>query len=248
MTPRNRLWGNAREGRILVIAAHGDDEVLGAGGALADAARVGFGVKVVILSVASDSRDLDPETRLRFKDERIAAARAAAAIGGWSLDLHDFPDNRFCTVPRIDLVKVIERTVAETSPTMVMTHFPGDLSRDHQITAAATRTAVRPDGLTLPADLVFFEVQSSTEWCEQAIGNSFCPTLWYPLTDEAWQAKIRALACYESELRRWPHPRSQEGVDVLARYRGSQIGVPLAEAFMLARGVTRFAGAGSCSD
>src|SRR3989339_200669 len=83
----------------------------------------------------------------------VAAAKAAAGLGGWSLDLHDFPDIGFCTVRPLDLVKTIEKAIAEFPPVTLLTHFPGDLNRDHQFTSAAAQTAVRPSADGIPANL-----------------------------------------------------------------------------------------------
>jgi len=223
--------------RILVVAAHADDEVLGAGGTLAAAVRSGAAARVVILSVASTSRDTDEATRRGLTERRVTAARSAAELGGWSLELHEYPDNAFDTVRQLDLVKIIEQEILSFTPSIVLTHFHGDLSRDHQITAAVTATAARPTGTKLPPALAYFEIRSSTEWAGTLAGDGFRPSLWVPLEAESWRSKLRALEFYADELRPPFHPRSLPGVEALARYRGTEIGVEFAEAFVLGRGI-----------
>jgi len=223
--------------RLLVVAAHADDEVLGAGGTLAACVRADNAVRVLILSVSSLSRDVSETERERLKSRRMAAAREVADRSGWSLALHDLPDSGFDTVPFVTIAKLIENEVRRFEPTTVITHYPGDLARDHQVTAAATATAVRPCGRHLPPALIYFEIRSSTEWSCDAMRGAFQPSLWSPLSDESWRIKREALQIYADELRDWPHPRSLDGIEALARMRGSEIGVARAEAFLLARGV-----------
>ncbi len=231
-----KLFSGA-DARILVVAAHADDEVLGASGTLFSALRSGAAVHVLILSVDSSSRSLNEPTREALKRSRQHAAQQTAELMGWSLAMYDYPDNAFDTLPHLSIVKAIEKEIAAFQPTVVLTHFHGDISRDHQIAASATVTALRPVPERVPATLLFFEIRSSTGWGFGLPDGVFTPNLWVPLDAPAWQAKELALNAYKEELRDWPHPRSREGLLALAKYRGSELGVEMAEAFIVARAV-----------
>jgi LmbE family N-acetylglucosaminyl deacetylase len=231
-------FGNSAA-RILVIAAHADDEVLGAGGALFSAIRAGSSVHVAILSTASSSRGLDDAAQLRLQTRRIEAAQAAARMMGWTLSLHDYPDNAFDTYGLLTIAKTIEQEIASFKPTLLLTHFPGDLSTDHQQVATATLAVSRPIGRHAPSTVLFFEIASSTNWSFGQTTAQFAPSLWVELDEAAFQAKARAIELYADEMREWPHRRSLEGIRVQARYRGSEVSLDMAEAFVVARSVSR---------
>ena len=110
-----------------------------------------------------------------------------------------------------------------------MTHFRGDLNIDHRIVNQAVITAARPKENSKVRELLSFETASSTEWSFGSYGN-FNPDLFVDITDE-FQLKCEAMSCYTGELCDQPHPRSLQSLEALAKYRGSQSGVLLAESF-----------------
>lgn len=227
--------------RILVVAAHADDEVLGAGGTLYSAIRTGASVHVLIMSTGSLSRDIDEANRATLKERRIHSATAVATTMGWTLSLCDFPDNAFDTIRSLDITKSIEATIIDFKPDVIMTHYPGDISRDHQIVSSSVVAASRPTGddVNTPA-ILYFEVASSTNWNFGIPENKFQPNFWVKLDDDSLQSKLKAIQEYSDELREWPHPRSIESLTVQAKYRGAEIGEKISEAFIIARQVAVF--------
>jgi LmbE family N-acetylglucosaminyl deacetylase len=111
---------------------------------------------------------------------------------------------------------------------IVYTHFPGDLNRDHRLVAEAVQVACRPHTADVRS-LRYFETASSTEW-----GQPFHPTLFVNV-DDYLNRKAELLTAYESEMRPWPHPRSETALRDRARYWGSVSGFRAAEAFMVGR-------------
>lgn len=221
---------------VLVVCAHPDDEVLGAGGTMAWARRQSAAVHTVVLSCSVTSRNLPAPDAEATLAARRADASAAAQVLGATVETHDFPDNAFDTVPAREIASVVERAVRQREPDLVLTHWSNDLSIDHQLTARAALVACRPiDGRRSPA-VASFEIRSSTDWTTGP-DPAFTPSLFVGLDDHAWSAKLDALNCYASELRDAPHARSIDGLDALSRYRGTQVGLPRAEAFVLLRSV-----------
>lgn len=217
--------------RILVLAAHPDDEVLGCGGTLRGHVLAGDEVHVVILADGAGSRPGGEA----HKAARAASARAAAGILGIRhVITHDLPDNRLDSVPLLDLVQIVERHVREVAPDMVYTHHGGDLNIDHRRAHEAVVTACRPQPGGRVASLLFFEVPSSTEWRAPGDAAPFAPN-WFVDIAGTLDTKLDALRAYADELRPWPHPRSLEGVSHLARWRGATVGCGAAEAFVLGR-------------
>lgn len=223
--------------KILVIAAHPDDEVLGCGATISKHANDGDEVHVAILAEGVTSRDdrRDPKGRKSELSELSTAAHSAGKIlGVKSLALHDFPDNRMDSLDRLDIIKVVEQLINKYQPQVVYTHHAGDVNVDHEIIHKAVVTACRPMPSQPVKTLLFFEVPSSTEWQTSGSATPFLPN-WFVDVSSTIDAKLQALEAYMSEMRPWPHVRSMEAVTHLARWRGATIGSAAAEAFVLGR-------------
>lgn len=222
---------------ILVIAAHPDDEVLGCGGTIARHVAEGDAVHVVILAEGATSRDVVRSRKARENDLSELAAAAGKSgniLGISSLHLHQFPDNRMDGVELLDVVKCIEEHMERVRPTIIYTHHIGDVNVDHQITHKAVVTACRPQPAQTVHTLLFFEVPSSTEWQTPDSMQVFTPN-WFVNIFKTLNKKKDALNAYAPEMRPWPHARSVEGVEHLARWRGANVGVEAAEGFVLGR-------------
>lgn len=223
---------------VLVMTAHPDDEVLGCGGTLAKLSDQGAYVNVVFLSDGVLARDGGAaEKQAELTTRRAAAEAASHVLGVKSVAFENFPDNQMDKVALLDIIKVVERHIAEFRPAIVLTHHAGDLNVDHHLLHQAVVTACRPQIKHPVKTLLFFEVPSSTEWQTPGTGTAFMPN-WFSDISSTLDRKLRALDVYTSELRPWPHPRSRQGVEHLARWRGATVGVDAAEAFMLGRRIS----------
>lgn len=222
---------------ILVVAAHPDDELLGCAGALARHARAGDRVEIAILAEGATSRsaDSDRDSHAAELDRlRDAARRAADMIGANEPEFFGLPDNRMDGLVLLDLVQRLEQTIARVRPEIVYTHHRGDVNVDHDITHRAVITACRPLPGHPVRQILSYETVSSTEWMSPASAPSFAPN-WFVDIGETLETKLAALRCYEAEMRPFPHPRSYQAVEHLARWRGASAGFHAAEAFMLVR-------------
>lgn len=220
--------------KVLVVAAHPDDETLGAGGVIAKHITLGDSVSVLILGEGVASRKEHGEDYSKEREAlRADANRALAKLGVTDVSFLDFSDNSFDVVPLLKIIKAVERAIAEKRPDIVYTHHWGDLNVDHRITFDAVLTACRPLGNTVKK-ILCFEVPSSTEWNAQTVENAFMPNAFVDIT-EVLEKKISALKEYKSEMRPYPHPRSLEGIEILAKMRGLAIGRKAAEAFEIVR-------------
>jgi len=221
---------------VLVIAAHPDDEVLGCGGTIAKLSP-NNDIYVLILGEGVTSRNIPEEQR----QENLKRLRKEAESANKILDVkkvffEGFPDNKFDTVPLLDIVKSIEETINKVNPEVIFTHHYGDLNIDHQITHKAVLTATRPVGDYSVKKILTFEVLSSTEWNCQNQCNIFTPNTYVDIS-ETINKKLEAMQCYKSEIRSYPHPRSSKGIKILAQKRGLEVGLKFAEAFCLIRAV-----------
>lgn len=220
---------------VLVVAAHPDDEVLGAGGTIRKLRDLGRDVHVAILGEGVTSR-YDKRTAADPNEVRELHQRARAAnavLGVESLSLLGLPDNRFDGLDLLDVVKLIEKLIAEHRPTTILTHHAGDLNVDHQITHRAVLTATRPVAGHCVRNVLAFEVPSSTEWAFST-PSPFIPNVFLDI-ESSLEAKVASLACYESEVRAFPHPRSPEALRIIAKRWASVVGAAAIEPFMLIR-------------
>lgn len=223
--------------RILIVAAHPDDEVLGCGGTIARHADAGDQVQVLIVSEGATSRQQHRD-RSQAKQELSTLAQAAqqssAILGAQGVELLDLPDNRLDSLDLLDLIKQIEERIARHQPQVVYSHHVGDVNVDHRRLHQAVVTACRPMPGQPVRQLLSFEVASSTEWQPPNSAPAFQPNLFVDITDQ-WERKRQALEAYVAEMRPWPHARSIKALEHLARWRGAQVGVEAAEAFCLLR-------------
>lgn len=212
---------------VLVVAAHTDDEVLGCGGTIAKHVEEGHEVYVVFLADGLSSR---PDVSIQDFAHRNAASEQAQEILGIKRSYKlSFSDNRMDSVPILEIVLQLECIVQEVQPHIVYTHHVGDLNVDHQITSKAVMTACRPQPGFTVREIYSFEVLSSTEWASPYI-SPFVPTKFVDIT-ATFDRKIKALRAYHLEMRDYPHARSYENVEALARYRGCSVGLKYAEVF-----------------
>ena len=224
--------------KILIVAAHPDDEVLGCGGTMARLSQQGHEVYIAILGEGITSRHAqrDAADQRQLSGLHEQARLAAAKVGVKELFLFKLPDNRLDTVPLLEVVKLVENLVEKLKPEAVYTHHPGDLNVDHGVVNRAVMTATRPMAGQCVRDIYTFEVPSSTEWAFQSLQPSFRPNVFMNVSGMV-ETKIEALACYDSEFRKFPHPRSPEALQAIAARWGSVVGCESAEAFELVRSI-----------
>lgn len=221
--------------KVCVIAAHPDDEVLGCGGTIKKLTDNGCKVSILILGEGITSRrkerdrDADQDALRKLHS---CCRKASRILGVESVKIKDFPDNRFDSVDLLDIVKVIEEFLSDVMPDAVLTHHPGDLNVDHQITNHAVLTACRPTSPWSPNYLLTFDVLSSTEWNFGSRGNIFTPNVFCNVKKEI-KTKVKALKCYDSELIPFPFPRSPDAIECQAKRYGAVSNLPAAEAFNL---------------
>jgi LmbE family N-acetylglucosaminyl deacetylase len=220
--------------KILIVAAHPDDEVLGCFGTVARLIQEGYEAFTLILGEGKTSRD---ETReVSNKKDEIAILKgeihqANNLIGIKKVFIEHFPDNRFDSVDLLDIIKVISKVKEEIKPDIIFTHFENDLNIDHQITYKAVITATRPMENETVKEIYSFEILSSTEWNYPI---SFAPDTYFDIS-KTLDLKIDAMKSYGSELCTYPHPRSIEGIELNAKFQGMRVGKKYVEAFKTVR-------------
>ncbi len=223
--------------KVLVVAAHPDDELLGLGGTIRKLVNEGIEAHAVIMAEGITSRSdtrSDADKNALVELQRDAKA-ASLEVGYSSIEFCGLPDNRMDEMDLLDIIKIVSKYVDKYQPDTIFTHHHGDLNIDHRLTCEAVLTACRPVGEYSVKRIYTFETPSSTEW-NYNYSEPFCPNVFFDVTDTL-EAKVRGMACYRSESTVYPHPRSPEALRALGKYRGSNVGCELAEGFMLLREV-----------
>ncbi len=232
--------------RILVVAAHPDDEVLGMGGTIKKFVKNDHDLKIVIMSTGIFARrsknyqnstkyELSNDAKLSMEKEmnqlRNNTKKAGKILGVSNIEFVDFPDNEMDTISNLQITKKIESIIQEFNPEIVYTHTQHDINVDHRMLYTATITATRPTPKCKVKQVITFEIPSSTEW---HFPPSFSPNIFVDISKEL-PSKIKALSSYKNELRKFPHPRSIEAIEIIAKRWGTVCGFSAAEAFCLVR-------------
>ena len=215
--------------KILVVAAHPDDEILGCGGAIIKFKET-HTIEVIFMTDGVSSRGKNKNNALKRKKNCIdlfSYLKLKKPL------FFNFPDNQIDKVPLLKIVKKIEKKIETFKPHTIFTHYSGCLNIDHRKTFEAVMTACRPLSNSSVKKILSFEILSSTEWAHFK-DASFQPNYYINISKE-FKQKIKCLNFYKSELRKYPHSRSLKSIEALARFRGVSVGKKYAEAFYLNR-------------
>jgi LmbE family N-acetylglucosaminyl deacetylase len=219
---------------VLVVVAHSDDESISMAGTIRK--HIDSGDKVYVVSMTDGVGARNEANKSDVAKRKQSAAQASRVLGFEWGDCYDFSDNAMDSYPLLEIVKAVEQAKVKYQPTLVYTHSGADLNVDHRVVANAVLTAFRPQPLESCKEIRLFEVASATDFGNPAITGTFAPNLFVNITNK-WDAKSKALNAYASEMRDYPHSRSVEGIMNLAKIRGNQAGLKLAEAFEIIRKV-----------
>ena len=218
--------------KVLVIAAHSDDEIIGCGGTLTKHIEMGDDVNIVFMTNGVSSRT-ESSTYSDILQREQASKSALSSLGITNIHRFSFPDNKMDSIALLDITQAIESVINTVRPNVIYTHFINDLNIDHQITHKAVMTACRPQSTSCVDTILSFEVLSSTEWNSPAL-ESFKPQYIVDIS-KYWNKKLAALKYYDGEMRDFPHSRSYECIEALAVLRGASHGFSKAEAFQVER-------------
>lgn len=217
--------------KVLVVAPHPDDEVLGVGGTIHRLCGEGHDVTVAIATKGWPPLFAESQVS-RVRSEAEAANER---LGTGELRFLDLPVTRLHALPEHELNGAFETLFSEEAPDWVFLPFPGDRHEDHRQVFDACQVALRPSPDNRPVRrIACYETVSETHWAAPGVEPVFSPQLFADVSDHL-EAKLEAMAQYASQVRPAPDARSLDAVAALARWRGSVVGVAAAEAFMVVR-------------
>lgn len=214
----------------LLVVAHPDDEVLGAGAAIKVLSEKN-NVDVCIMCSEVNARNFRPEDNELNDDIK----QSSDMLGIRNIYNGSFPNIKMNNEPHLHLVQFIEKAIIESEADVIITHHPSDTNNDHMHTSLACQAAIRlfqrRSDVKPLKEFWYMEVLSSTEWSVNTSMNRFTPNMFIEVGESGIETKINALASYRGVMREYPHPRSVEAIKGLAAYRGAQSHCKYAEAF-----------------
>jgi len=170
----------------------------------------------------------------QVRQVRAEARRANAALGSKLLFLN-LPVTRLHLMPKHRLNRVFGSLVAKIKPDTVLLPFPGDRHEDHRQVFDAAMVAMRPDGRRHRVlRIACYETASETHWSAPGIEPGFAPNFHVDISSTL-ASKLTTMRLYASQLAEGIPARSIEAIEALARFRGSTVAMPAAEAFVLIR-------------
>lgn len=218
--------------KILVIAPHADDEIIGCGGTIAKAVNRGDEVYILIATNANIGA---PEL---FNEEAIKKVRSEALnahkyLGVKETYFMDFPAPALNAFPEYKISIEVSKIINKVKPNIMYLPHPGDLHQDHKAVYRASLVAARPQGNYCVEEIYCYETLSETEWAPYQ-EKSFIPNVFIDVT-EFFEHKLEAMRFFKSQIKEFPHTRSTETFEALAKYRGATVGVKRAESFIVER-------------
>ena len=222
--------------KFLIIVAHPDDDILGCGGTIKIFNKLKKKIKVVFIAEGSSCRYKNTKKNFKQINDSIKqrekwGKQALNDLGVSNYNFYNFKCGRLNKYPITEIARVVESEIKNFKPEVIISHSNFDVNVDHRIVYQACLQSTRPTSNTKIKALISFEILSSTDW---KFSQIFEPNFFINIEKEI-KYKIKALNRYKSEIRKYPHPRSQEGIKGLASYRGIQSHNKYAEAFKIIR-------------
>lgn len=222
--------------KVLVVAPHADDETIGMGATIAKYARSEAGVVVAVMTGHGEERPHPIWPRSSWDQVRGELRAACAILGVEEIIFEEIPAVEVAMQPLWKLNQITRSVIERVMPDVLYVPFPFDLHKDHRELFHSFSVHWRP---YLPLghgirEVYTYEVPSETHLNFAYVEQGFLPNRWVDVSDFI-DLKMEALACFESQLQPHPAARSLEALKALAVWRGSQIGVHAAEAFVTVR-------------
>jgi len=210
--------------KILVIAPHPDDEVLGMGGTIKKLSPKNN----ITLLIMTDGASAQYSDKKMIKVRKESCKKSSKILGISEIKFLNFKDMKLDSVPQLEINQEIEKIIKKIQPKIVFTSPKNDLNRDHGVTFNSTLVATRPSSSGVKK-VFSYELPGYTK-------KPFSPNHYEDITKQ-FVHKIKAFKMYKSEIMKFPHPRSIESIENLAVYRGIQAGIAKAESFELIRNI-----------
>lgn len=217
--------------KVLVLACHADDEILGAGGVISKHIAEGDEVYICVVTSPLETKlSNDFKWDNEFRENKLREQKAVDEFLGIKeryflnhsvLELNEKGSPMF----NYSIQKIIDKI----NPHIIYTHYCGDLNYQHQLVGLATIIGVRP-----PKKITLYMYETESTLFSET--SKFLPNYHIDITNYI-DKKCQAFELYKSEYRTDIHPRNSRGLRIIAQFRGLKVGLEYAEAFILVKKV-----------
>ena len=230
---------NKSKEKVLIVVAHPDDEVLGCGGYISKYKNKKI-FRIIFIAEGTSCRFSKEQIKTSFNKvkEDISkrqkqSIKAIKYLGVNSYRFYNLPCGRLDQIPIIDINKIIEKEIATFKPNILFTHNSEDCNNDHRILNRSVNMSTRPNkNNSFLNKIINFEILTSTEWNFE---NQFSPNYFEALSQKNLREKVKAFYFYSSEVQSKEMPRTKDGLETIARYRGKMVCKEYCEAFKIIR-------------
>lgn len=216
---------------VIVISAHPDDEILGAGGTLLKHAGNGDNIYWLITTNVFESQGFSKE---RIESRQLEIEKVAKMLGVKKVFKLTYPTMTLSSSSLLKMVPEISEIFTEVQPEIIYCLNRSDAHSDHRVTFNAVMACTKSFRYPFIKQVLMYECISETEFAPALAENAFLPNYFVDIS-AYFKRKTEIMCVYESELDNHPFPRSLRNIEALAVFRGASVGVEFAEAFQLVK-------------
>jgi N-acetylglucosamine malate deacetylase 1 len=213
--------------KVIVIAAHPDDEIIGAGGTILKHIQAGDEVHWLIATNVFEHQGF---TKQRVESRQVEIETVAKEVGFFVTHKLDYPTMTLTDESLLTLIPKISNIFNAVQPEIIYVLNRSDAHSDHRILFQAVLSCTKSFRYPYIKKVLMYECISETEFGPSLAENVFLPNYFVDIS-EFIEAKCELMKIYESEIAEPPFPRSLENIKALAHFRGASCGVKYAEAF-----------------
>ncbi|SEW44466.1 N-acetylglucosaminyl deacetylase, LmbE family [Chitinophaga sp. YR573] len=214
---------------VVIISAHPDDEVLGAGGTLLKHAVAGDNIYWLIITNIAVNTGFSEE---RVRSRQIEIEEVAKRLRIKKTFKLDYPTMSLSSSSLLTMVPEISKVFEETKPEIIYCLNRSDAHSDHRVVFDAVASCTKSFRYPYIKRVLMYECISETEFAPALPEKAFIPNYYVDISAYL-EEKLDIMKLYASELGDHPFPRSLDNIKALAHFRGATAGVQYAEAFQL---------------
>tara|TARA_B100001057_G_scaffold184276_1_gene184987 strand:+ start:540 stop:1211 length:672 start_codon:yes stop_codon:yes gene_type:complete len=215
--------------KILIVAAHPDDETLGVGGTILKHKENGDHVSWLIVTNIIKEYGYN---KLQIKSRKKEIDLVAKKYNFDNVFKLEIPTSTLSTSSLFKLIPSISKIFNDLKPEVIYTMNRSDAHSDHRVIFDAIMSCTKSFRYPHVKSVLMYECLSETEFAPSLNEKVFQPNYFVDIS-KYLEKKLEIMRIYKSELGEHPFPRSLKNIKALATFRGASVGVKYSEAFQL---------------
>ena len=211
--------------KILVLAAHPDDETLGCGGSLLKHKANGDEINWLICTTIDKNQNYYQTREKEInKVSKLYAFNSVHSLRLKTMKIDEYSISK--------LIEKISKVINKVKPNIIYLPFKGDVHSDHRRIFEASYSCTKSFRYPFIKKIYMMETLSETEFAPSTKEDSFIPNTFVDISKHM-DKKIQLMQIYKNEIGKHPFPRSERNIRALGTLRGATCGYEYAESFML---------------